>query len=247
MKPLLNSMETAVREPSSIVPFRPAILSALSVLVVLTTIYCLTNGIQIVFPHLYYVPILLAAYWYQRKGVLYAAVMGIIYLSLVTLFIGYNPNNIVAAFTRFVAFVVIAGVTAILSLQISEKHTALDQSERKFRMIWENVQAAIIIVDVQSHTILAVNPEAERLFGCPKQEIIGRTCHAFICPAEVGKCPVTDLNQTVDHSERILLTRNGERLPVLKTVSRASLSGRDVLIENFIPLNLAGLLPRKND
>lgn len=247
MKPLLNSMETAVRESSSIVPFRPAILCVLSALVVLTTIYCLTNGIQIVFPHLYYVPIILAAYWYQRNGVLYAAVMGFIYLSLVTLFIGYNPNNIVAAFTRFVAFIVIAGVTAILSLQISEKHRAQELSEQKFRTIWENVQAAIIVVDAQSHTILAANPEAERLFGCPEREIIGRTCHAFICPAEVGKCPVTDLNQTVDHSERILLTRNRERLPVMKTVSRASVSGRDVLVENFIPLNLAELSTEKND
>jgi PAS domain S-box-containing protein len=247
MKPLLNSMENAGREPPAIVPFRLAILGVLSALVVLTTIYCLTTGIQIVFPHLYYVPIILAAYWYQRNGVLYAAVMGFIYLSLVTLFIGYNPNNIVAAFTRFVAFIVIAGVTAILSLQISEKHRAQELSEQKFRTIWENVQAAIIVVDAQSHTILAANPEAERLFGCPEREIIGRTCHAFICPAEVGKCPVTDLNQTVDHSERILLTRNGERLPVMKTVSRASVSGRDVLVENFIPLNPAELSTENND
>lgn len=247
MKPLLNNMEPAVRDATSIVPFRPAVLGILSVLVVLTTIYCLTNGIQIVFPHLYYVPILLAAYWYQRNGVLYAVVMGLVYLSLVTFCIGYDPHNIVSAFTRFVAFVVIAGVTAILSLQISEKHTALETSERKFRMIWENVQAAIIVIDAKSHTILAANPEAGRLFGCPEQEIVGQTCHSFICPSEAGNCPITDQNLTIDHSERILLVKNGERLSVRKSVTRASFSGRDVLIENFIPLNPAEHSPEKKD
>lgn len=226
---------------------RYAIIFLLTLVVSLVTVYCLVNGIQTVFPHLYYAPIILAAYWFRRDGVLYATGMGLLYLSLVIVISGYNPNHVIAAVGRFIVFVVIAGVVAILSLRIASQQLEVGLSEEKFRTIWENVQAAIIIVDAQSHTILSANPEAERLFGCPEQEIIGRTCHAFICPAEEGKCPVTDMNQTLDHSERVLLTKNGERLPVLKTVSRASLSGRVVLIENFIPLNPMGLPLGKND
>ena len=231
MKPLLNSMETAVREPPSIVPFRPAVLAVLSVLVVLTTIYCLTTGIQIVFPHLYYVPIILAAYWYQRNGVLYAAVMGLIYLSLVTLFIGYNPNNVVAAFTRCVAFVVIAGVVAVLSHKIAEKHASLERSEEKFRTIWENIPAGVMLVDADTHEIAAVNPEFEQMTGYMEKEMIGRSCHQFVCPAEKGSCPISDKGMTIDHSERLVLARNGKSFPVIKTVRPVTIGGRALLIE----------------
>jgi hypothetical protein len=44
------------------------------------------------------------------------------------------------------------------------------------------------------------------MIGTTRDKIIGAVCHKFICPADVGACPITDRGGVVDHAERILLT-----------------------------------------
>lgn len=227
-------MDTAPARSYCGIPLRYTIIFILSLVVSLLTVYCLENGIQIVFTHMFYVPIILAAYWFQRAGILYAVGMGLLYLSLVEVISGYNPNNVIAAIGRFVVFVIIAAVVAVLSMRLSTQQEEVGRSEEKFRTIWEQVQAGIILVDAETHEIISANPEAELLIGYPEEEMKGRTCHQFVCPAEKGKCPVCDLNQKIDRSERVILNRNREEIPVLKTVTETTLDGKRVLIENFI-------------
>jgi len=74
------------------------------------------------------------------------------------------------------------------------------------------------------------------MIGGSNDVIVGSVCHRFICPAELGKCPVTDLGQNVDSSERILLNLRGEKVPILKSVIGTTLGGKDVLIESFIDI-----------
>ena len=216
--------------------WRPGLLLALSVVVILLTVYCLLNGIQTVFTHIYYVPIILAAFWFQKRGVLYSAVLSAFYFACVVLLTGYNPLYIVAAAARVLVFIIIAAVTAILSMRISFQQGEIREYEMKFHTVWEHIQAGIILVDADTHEILAANPEAERMTGYTEKEMVGKTCHTFICPAEKGKCPISDLHQSIDRSERRLLNRKGEQVMVLKTVTKAILGGRNVLIENYVPL-----------
>ncbi|NPE28566.1 PAS domain-containing protein [Methanococcoides sp. SA1] len=103
--------------------------------------------------------------------------------------------------------------------------------------IVHSLQAGILIIDAESHKIIDVNPEAIRMIGVPKEEIIGHVCHKFVCPAEQGKCPITDLCQTVDKSERILLKQSGEELPILKTVSHVDIKGKKHIIESFLDIS----------
>jgi len=60
-KPVLNTMESAGMEKREIIPWRCALLAGLSVFIFFLTLYCLHQGIQTVFTHIYYVPIILAA------------------------------------------------------------------------------------------------------------------------------------------------------------------------------------------
>ncbi len=110
---------------------------------------------------------------------------------------------------------------------------ALRESETKTRNILEAISTGIIIVDPETHTIEDVNSEAIRMIGEKKEKIIGSNCHKYICPAEIGKCPVTDLGQMMDNSERILIGKEGKRIPILKTVTQINLGGRKLLLENF--------------
>jgi PAS domain S-box-containing protein len=125
-------------------------------------------------------------------------------------------------------------------LQAIQKRMAevkVSESQAQLREIVDSIQIGILIVDAATHRILNANKKAIGMIGADPGEIIGSLCHQFICPAEYGSCPVTDLGQTIDLSERILLNRNGEKLPVLKSVVRTAVEGRQVLIESFFDLS----------
>jgi PAS domain S-box-containing protein len=89
---------------------------------------------------------------------------------------------------------------------------------------------------VNTHTIIAANPEAQRMTGFSEAEMTGHLCHKFICPAEEGKCPIGDLGLKVDRAERVLMSRDGSKVPVLKTVTEMQVGREKYYIENFIDM-----------
>jgi PAS domain S-box-containing protein len=113
---------------------------------------------------------------------------------------------------------------------------ALKESEQRLSIILNSILTGVVIVDAETHKIVDANPLAIELIGLPKEEIIGKVCHKFICPAEEGKCPISDLNQTVDQSERVLIRGNGKEIPILKTVTPVSWQGHSYLVESFIDI-----------
>jgi PAS domain S-box-containing protein len=113
---------------------------------------------------------------------------------------------------------------------------ALRKSEERLRTIIHSLQLGIVIIDEQTHIILDANKKALEMIGAGTDVIVGSVCHRFICPAESGRCPVTDLGQKVDSSERVLITLQGEKIPILKTVITTNLGGKKVLIESFIDI-----------
>jgi len=113
---------------------------------------------------------------------------------------------------------------------------ALRENEQRLQDVLNSILTGIFLVDPHTHIILDVNEAAARQVGRPKAETIGRVCHQFVCPAECGKCPVTDLGQTMDQSERILLTSDGVSVPIIKSVTAGTFQGRPCLIESFVPI-----------
>lgn len=118
-----------------------------------------------------------------------------------------------------------------------QNETEIQNSQKRLQTILEAVQTGVIIIDAQSHTIVDVNPVAVQLIGRKKEEIIGRFCYDFICPTERGKCPLTDLKQILDSSERILLTAKGKELPILKSAVYIELEGKQHIVESFFDIS----------
>jgi PAS domain S-box-containing protein len=113
----------------------------------------------------------------------------------------------------------------------------LRENERKWSIILETVQTGIVIIDPDTHAIVDVNPAAAKLIGETKERLIGSVCHRHICPAEKGNCPITDLKQTVDNSERMLLKADGTSIPIIKTVVSFPLDGHQYLLESFMDIS----------
>ena len=112
----------------------------------------------------------------------------------------------------------------------------LRENEERLKSILDSVQAGIIIVAEHNHEIVFANPAAGEMVRADVKDMVGRTCHEFICPAQKGKCPIAELGKTVVNSEKVLLTANGERLEVLKTVKPIVLDGQKCMIESFVDI-----------
>ncbi|MDI6908095.1 MAG: CHASE4 domain-containing protein, partial [Thermoanaerobacterales bacterium] len=129
--------------------------------------------------------------------------------------------------------------------KLEESLEALRESEGRLRIILDAVQCGVLVIDAGTHVIVDTNRAAEELIGLPRDKIVGAVCHRFVCPHEKGKCPITDLGRTVDHSERELLTADGEPIPVIKTVVRASLGDREHLLESFTDITEQKLMEER--
>ena len=117
-----------------------------------------------------------------------------------------------------------------------EAEEALKESEERLKTILDSIQTGVVVIDPETHTIIDVNPIAEKMIGVSRDQIVGRVCHKYICPAEKGRCPITDLGQTFDRSERLLTKADGTPIPILKTVGTVTLAGREHLLESFLDI-----------
>jgi PAS domain S-box-containing protein len=92
---------------------------------------------------------------------------------------------------------------AARDITLRKESERLIKKEREIlSALLEKSLCGILLIDASSHKIVDVNPVAIKTIGKPKKEIVGNVCHQFICPTEVGKCPISDLGLTVDNSEK---------------------------------------------
>jgi PAS domain S-box-containing protein len=130
---------------------------------------------------------------------------------------------------------------AIANTQIFREYiraeVSLRDSQDYLKNLLDSIRAGIIVIDLETHAIVDINAFAIEMIGVAKEQVLGRMCHQYICPAEDGKCPITDLGQAVDCSEHVLLKVNGDRIPVLKSVIPTMREGRGYLIESFIDIS----------
>ena len=120
------------------------------------------------------------------------------------------------------------------SLELSSQE--LIQANADLSLLFERNPTGIMIVEKDSRKITYVNSTASNMVGLPAGNIVGKVCHRFVCPAEKNRCPVMDLKQPVDISERILMRHDGSTLPILKTVVSIKTGDRECLLESFVDI-----------
>ena len=126
-----------------------------------------------------------------------------------------------------------------LTTEIHERQDVeynLRESSEHLKATWDSISAGIIVIDEETHLIADANPSALSMIGASREKVLNNICHRFICPAELGSCPVTDKEEKIDKSERMLLTTTGEQVPILKTVTEINVKGRKHLLETFIDI-----------
>ncbi|MDO9324209.1 MAG: PAS domain-containing protein, partial [Methanoregula sp.] len=159
--------------PLSDIRWRELIL-ALCVAVIIVTVWCLMNGITIIFMHLYYFPIVLLAYRYRWKGCGLAILLSLVYLVLVIVFDHGQPDVITGAFYRFLVFAGIAAVIAYLSESLATSRNTLQQFA-EIRDRYLSLAPAIILVLDRNGAITFLNQKGGNILECPPEEVIGKS------------------------------------------------------------------------
>ncbi len=118
---------------------------------------------------------------------------------------------------------------------LAETNAILSQINTQFRRILDTLPTGIIIVDAESSRIVYLSPAAAGMLGVDPQDALGIPCQR-VCPQLAGNCSMGK-DKSLDRAERTMLTVDGREVPVLKTVCRTVLEGRDCFIESFIDLS----------
>ncbi|OHB56817.1 MAG: hypothetical protein A2Y07_06800 [Planctomycetes bacterium GWF2_50_10] len=129
--------------------------------------------------------------------------------------------------------------TCGIARDITERKRAseeLRQSQERISAILNAVEASVLIIEAHSHKIIHANPAAATMALTTVDQMIGKCCQEFICPSKSGACPISDLGQKCDHSEKIMLRSDGTQINILKSVTPINLAGRDCFIETAIDI-----------
>ena len=110
------------------------------------------------------------------------------------------------------------------------------ENEQRLNTLINSLPAGVILVRADTFEVTMINEVATKMIGREKDEVIGKKCKSFICPA-VNSCPVIDQGEKIINSERKVIGSDGKMIPVLKSVSRIELDGWEYLLENFVDIS----------
>jgi len=89
-----------------------------SAMVIAVSALAMNSGINDVFPHLFYIPIILTAYWFPRLGVFFSALMGLSYVTEFHFFSSYlqavPSSELTKVLSRSLIFILVGSVMTLL-------------------------------------------------------------------------------------------------------------------------------------
>lgn len=136
-----------------------------TVLALLINILSLYYGRNDVAPNLFYIPVVIAAYWYPHRGPIFAVIISAAYMGLVYWFLG---SDVAMLISSSVICYVLIGVSVV----VSSLATHMRKNEVKYRSLFNHSQAGVGLVDLKSLQIKEVNHRYATILGYTEQEIL---------------------------------------------------------------------------
>lgn len=197
----------------------------LAILIVITAIAFIANiagiyfGVSLLTPLFFYIPIILAAYWFPRRGVIFAVVVGIIQVLLI--YSASYPDlpqlTYAVSTASFYILVAIAVVISSLSGDLKEK-------EARYREIFDRSETGIFLAQNEADGLVIeeANPRGSRTLGNLPEDLVGRPITEF-WKDESGRVSFFQAltkSGFVPPFESTIVSSAGNRIPVLISASR---------------------------
>ena len=184
-------------------------------------------GLSAITPLLFYFPIILAAYWFPRQGVLFAVGIGIAEVFFVYLYHYPSLPDITFAVTTASFYVLVA-----IAVVISSLSSGLKDREARYRGIFSSSEAAIFLVQNgdSEMRIEEVNPGGGTLLGCHPADLRGESLALFWRDDLARQTLFESLKKdgSISQLESTMTRENGESVPVL--ISGSLLPGRMMVL-----------------
>ncbi len=178
--------------------------------------FVLRSGV--VFTHFYYIPIILAAVWWKRKGLwvpFFLAGMLIFISSISPLGMNYLYDDIF----RSAIFISVSVITVILSERIEKSQIKSKTSEEMFRSVVESAIDGIITTDMSGNVVFA-NKSFQKIFQYSEEEVLGETVKKFIplrlrdkYDQQMDQFRKTGEHQLVGTFDSVGLRKDGKEFP----------------------------------
>jgi diguanylate cyclase (GGDEF)-like protein/PAS domain S-box-containing protein len=123
-----------------------------------------------------------------------------------------------------------------LSNLLDAAFVSIRENERFLAETLAALKVGVMLIRKSDRTIVSANPYACELIGLSEAEIVGTSCHRFMCPSDDGKCPVIDFGQKCDRSRRVLFAADGERIDILKSATSVVRGEEEYLLETFLDI-----------
>jgi len=199
---------------------RILLVGLLTLGIFIVNVFGFVFGITIVFPHLFYIPIILASYWYPRHGIAFAAVTAAVYLIVSSILTPPDLPTLSAAVCRAAVFIIVGGVVAYLSRSLREQ-------EERYRGLFDHSQAGTLLVRMQESDFVIEedNPRISDLLGGNGAPLTGSPLSRF-WPEEgqrQGFLAALRKEGAVHDAEAELVKNGGQ--PIAALISGSLLSG----------------------
>lgn len=148
------------------------LIGVTTAIALLFNFFSLELGESAVSNHLLYIPIIVAAYAYPRKGTVFALAISGVYLLMVYGIRAAYPEDLFSASVRFYMFVLAGVVVSYLSMRIKKE-------EQKYHRIFEQSYTGIFLCDPATHTVIQANQHVEDILGYSPEELIGIPVSTF--------------------------------------------------------------------
>ncbi|MDO8872716.1 MAG: histidine kinase dimerization/phosphoacceptor domain -containing protein [Methanoregula sp.] len=140
----------------------------------LTVYFHLILGICTIFTHVFYIPVILASFWWKRKGIVVAVFLAGVLIAGHKLYSGDVDIN--EDYLRGFSFILVSTVVALLSEWIAREEKNVRESHAELDQIFQTATDGMRVVD-RDFNVLRMNDTFLELAGMRREDAAGRKCY----------------------------------------------------------------------
>lgn len=213
---------------------RPIILFGISAIIFFLNIYGLLFSISVVLPHLFYFPVILASYWYGKKGIVFTVFLSFFYILSTGIITNFQEPLLAITISRGAMFIIIGIVIALLTLRLHE------EEERYSALFRNRAAAAFLLVKKGENVIIEEgNPAAEKLLRYPANALYQMDFSKLFFNPESAEALLSQVSRETEVHEydTTFITSDGSKMNVIVSGS--------LLPNNMIVATVTDITSRK--
>ncbi len=175
---------------------------------------------DVVFPHFFYIPIILASLWWKRKGLVVAIFLSA--LLILTHIFFMRDVATVNDYLRAIMFIVIAFVVSTLSEMIAKTEMKTKLAYAELEQIFHTAADGLCVID-KDFNLIRISSAFSTLSGVKKDEVVGKKCFEMF-PGILCHTPNCPLIRIFGGEERVESEvekerNDGTRIPCILTTT----------------------------